>query len=319
MPTVTLPLIWTLAVLFAILGLGSLVRLFGLRGAEGDERRNRLGSLATWWALLVATSLAAMFGIWGTAVFLLVASLLSLNEYNAHLKPQRIGRVAEFAQYSLAVLLFALGAAFGKHAIWLAAPIAVAVTIGAIRCLRGDPAAYAKITGGMVWAFVLFAYAPSLLLLLVIESKSTPPAGVAGWFVYAAILTELNDIFQALVGRKWGRTLITPKVSPKKSLEGLLGGIAASAVFGIALAPTLTSFFEGRSRLAGIGISALTGVILSLAGFLGDINVSSIKRDAGVKDIRQIVPGQGGALDRMNSFSYVAPVFYFWVVWVLRA
>lgn len=315
----TLPLIWTLALLFAILGVGSIVRAVGLRGADAEERRNRLGSLATWWILLVALSAAAVFGKWGVAAFLLIASLLSLNEYNSLLKPEKIGRVAEFAQYGLAVLLFAAGAALGERAIWLAAPVAIAILVGAIRCLRGDPADYARINGGMVWAFVLFAYAPSLLLLLVIESKSTPPAGVAGWFVYAAILTELNDIFQALVGRKWGKTLITPNVSPKKSLEGLLGGIAASAIFGIALAPTLTSFFEGRSLIAGVGISALTGVILSLAGFLGDINVSSIKRDAGVKDIRQIVPGQGGALDRMNSFSYVAPVFYFWVIWVLRA
>lgn len=312
------PLIWTLVVLFAILGLGSVVRAVGLRGADVDERRNRLGSLATWWILLIALSVAAVFGVWGVSVFLLVASALSLNEYNSLLRPEKIGRAAEFAQYGLAILLFVTGAAFGERGIWLAAPVAAAVLLGAIRCLRGDPRDYARINGGMVWAFVLFAYAPSLLLLLVIESKSTPPAGVAGWFVYAAILTELNDIFQALVGRNWGKTLITPNVSPKKSLEGLLGGIAASAIFGIALAPTLTSFFEERSLLAGVAISALTGVILSLAGFLGDINVSSIKRDAGVKDIRQIVPGQGGALDRMNSFSYVAPVFYFWVVWVLR-
>src|SRR5688572_19389478 len=132
MPTVTLPLIWTLIILFVLLGVGSVVRAVGLRGADIDERRNRLGSLATWWILLVALSAAAVFGVWGVAVFLLVASVLSLNEYNSLLRPDKIGRAAEFAQYGLAISLFVLGAALGEWGIWLAAPVAAAVLIGAI-------------------------------------------------------------------------------------------------------------------------------------------------------------------------------------------
>lgn len=313
MPPMEAPLIYTLAAIAAVLAVGSLFRIVSLLAASPEERTNRLASLLTWWVLLVALSTAAVFGKWGAAVFLLTASLLSLNEYNSLLTTKTIGRGAEWAQYTLAAGLFLIGAALEREIVWLLAPVAATIVIGAIRTLRGVTADYARINGGLVWTFCLFAVAPSLLLLTMIESQTTPPAGKAGWFVYVAILTELNDITQALIGRPFGKTKITPNVSPNKSLEGLTGGLVGTALFSLALAPTLTSFFEGRSVAVGVAISLATGLVLSIAGFLGDINVSAIKRDAGVKDIRQIIPGQGGALDRMNSFSFVAPVFYGWL------
>lgn len=319
MPLPTLPLIATLASLAAILAAGSLLRLIGLRAAPPQERKSRLASLATWWVLLIAVSLAAFLGPWGIAIFLLIASLLSLAEFTQILDAHLIGVPAKAIYYASPVLLLILTAANKWPTAHLAAPIIFVIALGVARTLQARTENYLKLTAGLFWAFFLFAYSPSFALRTVLDAEKIPPAGPAGWFIYATIMTELNDISQALIGRKWGLTKITPRVSPNKSLEGLLGGIAGSAIFGIALAPTLTSFFQNRSLVAGIAISATTGVILSLAGFLGDLNVSSIKRDAGVKDIGNFVPGQGGALDRMNSFSYVAPVFYFWVVWVLQA
>ncbi len=308
-----------LAALFGVLGVGSVFRYLSLRQASVEERKLRLASLVTWWVLLIAVSAAALAGKYGIALFLFTASLLSIQEFNRVLGRKNIGLAAEVVQYGAVILLFALGTAEVWVGIWVAAPIACVIGIGAARSLGGNTENYLKITAGLFWAFFLFSYCPAFALRTVIESEKAPPAGMVGWFIFVTILTELNDICQALVGRRWGRTKITPKVSPNKSLEGLIGGIIGSAVFGIALAPTLTTFFQDRSIAVGMAISAATGVIVSLAGFLGDINVSSIKRDAGVKDIGSFVPGQGGALDRMNSFSYVAPVFYFWVIWVLKA
>lgn len=318
MPAPPLPLIATLAALAAILAAGSLLRLIGLRAAPAEERKSRLASLATWWILLIAVSLAAILGPWGIAAFLLAAALLSLWEFTLVLDRPAIGAPAKAVYYAAPVLLFAATAANTWPNAHLAAPVFTVIALGAARALQGHTDNYLKITAGLFWAFFLFAYCPSFALRTVLDAEKTAPAGPAGWFIYAAIMTELNDISQALIGRKWGKTKITPRVSPNKSLEGLLGGVAGSAIFGIALAPTLTTFFQNRSTAAAIVLSAATGVILSLAGFLGDINVSAIKRDAGVKDIGNIVPGQGGALDRMNSFSYVVPVFYFWVVWFAK-
>mgnify|MGYP002682497133 CR=1 FL=1 len=99
---------------------------------------------------------------------------------------------------------------------------------------------------------------------------------------------------QAIIGRRFGRTKITPRVSPNKSLEGLLGGMTVTVLLAVLTAPWLTGLTMDRSTMSGIGLSSIAGVLISLFGFLGDINMSGIKRDVGVKDGSQLLPGHGG-------------------------
>ena len=68
-----------------------------------------------------------------------------------------------------------------------------------------------------------------------------------------------------------------------------------------------------RARTAGIVLAMLAGLLIALAGFLGDINKSGVKRDVGVKDSGTILPGQGGMMDRIDSLTFSAPVFYYFV------
>lgn len=111
---------------------------------------------------------------------------------------------------------------------------------------------------------------------------------------------------------------MTPVVSPNKSWEGCLGGCAATVVVASVLAPFLTPFAD-RTALTAMGLritmpffwSTLFAVIISFAGFLGDINMSAIKRDVGVKDGSTRLPGQGGVIDRIDSLTFTAPVFYY--------
>jgi phosphatidate cytidylyltransferase len=102
-------------------------------------------------------------------------------------------------------------------------------------------------------------------------------------------------------GKLFGRHKITPQVSPKKTWEGFLGGVATSLVVAGLIGPFLTPM-DWRW-------AALSGGIIAVAGFLGDITESAFKRDLGVKDAGSLIPGHGGILDRVDSLTYAAPVF----------
>jgi len=108
-------------------------------------------------------------------------------------------------------------------------------------------------------------------------------------------------------GRAFGRHLLAPKVSPKKTIEGAVAGLAGSVITGTALGVWLLG--EPWLRLAGI--SALTAVV----GQTGDLAESVLKRSAGVKDSSSILPGHGGILDRLDSLLFATPVFY----WLFNA
>jgi phosphatidate cytidylyltransferase len=134
-------------------------------------------------------------------------------------------------------------------------------------------------------------------------------------------LTETNDIAQALVGRRIGAHPITPQVSPHKTWEGLLAGIGITMAAATALAPLLTPLAtEAAPSWATLGLLAPwvwplgAGLVIALAGFLGDLNISAVKRDAGVKDSSHALPGMGGVLDRIDSLTLTAPVFYWLIV-----
>ena len=119
------------------------------------------------------------------------------------------------------------------------------------------------------------------------------------------ILAFLSDSGAYFVGCAWGKHKLAPNISPKKSIEGVVGGIAA-AVIGMLLYCLICALaFENQVNYA----YAITyGVIGSLAGVFGDLCFSAIKRQTGIKDYGKLIPGHGGALDRFDSMIIVAPL-----------
>jgi phosphatidate cytidylyltransferase len=126
--------------------------------------------------------------------------------------------------------------------------------------------------------------------------------GGLGFLVALLVITKLGDIGAYLVGSKWGRKLLMPRISPKKTVEGSLGGLLFSIAGGLACKPLLP-FGYGQLFF----ISACLGIL----GQLGDLSESLLKRDCQVKDSGNIFPGMGGALDEIDSLLFTAPVFYF--------
>jgi len=136
----------------------------------------------------------------------------------------------------------------------------------------------------------------------ILDVEHVGPSGGAGLTMLLLLLTEGNDIAQYVWGKTLGRTKILPKVSPTKTWEGFLGGLATTVGMSYLLAPYLSLFTSGQAILAG--------VLIGVSGFIGDVVMSAIKRDLGIKDTGTTLPGHGGVLDRVDSLIYTAPIFF---------
>ncbi len=120
-----------------------------------------------------------------------------------------------------------------------------------------------------------------------------------------ALLTWSTDTAAYLFGVAFGRHKLIPRVSPNKSVEGAVGGLVGAGVVGWYLSGNLAPFM---TPLAG----GLLGLAVGTMGQLGDLVESLIKRDAGIKDSAELIPGHGGVLDRFDSLLFTAPVVYYY-------
>jgi phosphatidate cytidylyltransferase len=123
------------------------------------------------------------------------------------------------------------------------------------------------------------------------------------------LITKLGDIGAYIVGMRFGKTPLIPRISPKKSVEGSIGGL----LFSISGALVSKAFLH-FSYLHLISM----GIFLGILGQLGDLSESLIKRDCEVKDSGNIFPGLGGVLDAIDSLLFTAPAFYFYISNVLK-
>lgn len=125
------------------------------------------------------------------------------------------------------------------------------------------------------------------------------PRGLA-WALIVIVAIWCGDSAAYLVGRRFGRTPLLPRVSPRKTVEGALAAVVASAAIGVL---GTVVFGLGLPWLVG----AAVGALLSVAGQVGDLAESSLKRRVGVKDSGALIPGHGGMLDRMDAMLFALP------------
>lgn len=133
------------------------------------------------------------------------------------------------------------------------------------------------------------------------------PEGIA-WVLILLAVTWANDSFAYLAGHWWGKRKLAPRISPGKTWEGFWGGLAGGYV-GL----FLVGYFVGGPP-DGIG-RLLLPLLCGVAGPVGDLSESLLKRSSGVKDSGQIIPGHGGMLDRMDALLFNAPVVYGFALW----
>ena len=315
------PPTWAVVALFVVLGVGTVVRLASMGGVADANATARRQSLLTWWILAALLAVAVLTGRLGICVLLAVASWVSLGEYQRLVIDESIDRKAmKYLRALVPLTYLSIYLGFGAQTLlWL--PLVSLVMAATSRLVRGRTEGYSRAIGLLVLGPVLLIFGPAHAALLLTLPEAPPlHASGASWFIFLIVLTELNDIAQALVGRRFGKHKITPLVSPNKTWEGLIGGVVVTSVLALILAPYLTSL-AARSGPAGFSQDVaseawpvLAGVVIALSGFLGDLNLSAIKRDVGVKDSSELLPGMGGALDRIDSLTLTAPLFYWLIV-----
>jgi len=127
---------------------------------------------------------------------------------------------------------------------------------------------------------------------------------------FVVLVTKMGDIGAYLIGRSFGRHSLIPRISPNKTIEGTAGGL----VFSVAMAFISKSYLPNFSyyHLAALG------VLLGILAQVGDLAESLLKRDCGVKDSGNSFSGFGGVFDLIDSLIFTAPIFYFYVVAVIR-
>jgi phosphatidate cytidylyltransferase len=136
-----------------------------------------------------------------------------------------------------------------------------------------------------------------------------PPGGGAWRVVLLLAIIMVSDTFAFFVGHAWGRRRLAPSVSPSKTVEGALGGLAGGVVGALAVR------YLGLPSLP-VSHAVVLGVAVAALGIVGDLDESLLKRWAGVKDSGALFPGHGGMLDRIDSLLFGAPVLYYYFLYV---
>ncbi|MBR3588945.1 MAG: phosphatidate cytidylyltransferase [Clostridia bacterium] len=126
--------------------------------------------------------------------------------------------------------------------------------------------------------------------------------------LFALFCAFLTDTFAYFVGVKFGKHKMAPVVSPKKSVEGAIGGLVLSSAFNIAVFAGVREWVFGGESAFSFAFIIIMSVVLSAVSMLGDLSASLLKRNFGIKDFGNIMPGHGGIMDRFDSLIFVAPV-----------
>jgi phosphatidate cytidylyltransferase len=297
-------------ILFAITG--TILAIASLVGAVLARRVKSEGGVATvenlnarikaWWVMIAIFAACYALGFTATVLLFALTSFYTLREFISLTPTQRADHVPlTFAFYVLLPLQYWLVWSdwYGLFAILI--PVYGFLLLPSLSSLQGDPVNFLLRVSRIQWAVMLTVYcishAPALVLL--------PVPGYEGQgFLLLFFLTavvQFSDVMQYVFGKLMGKTKLAPVISPSKTVEGLVGGGLSAMILGAALW-WITPF-------SPLVAAAMAGMIV-IAGFLGGLSLSAVKRSMGAKDWGTMVQGHGGVLDRMDSVSFAAPVFF---------
>ena len=304
-----------LLVLSCVIGgliLASLIGFALSRGVKSEERKATIDNLnariRAWWIMIGIFAISFMIGPAGSMLLFAFVSVLALREYVSLISTTRADHRTLFwsffvftplqywlwyrGWYGLAVILIPVYA-------FLFVPIRLA--------LAGETSGFldraARIHWGLMVCVYCISYAPAILTLDIPGYQRQN----AKLLLFLVIVVQLSDVFQYIWGKLLGKRKIAPAISPNKTWEGFIGGVATAVAIGAALW-WITPFSPRQALLLSLAVA--------LMGFAGGLTMSAIKRDRGVKDFGSTIEGHGGILDRMDSICFSAPLFFHLTRWL---
>jgi phosphatidate cytidylyltransferase len=287
----------------AILVLGSIAAALMPRLKPGKDHSNLKQRVASWWVMAGLLIIALLWGWPAMTVLFAVVSFIALREFLSLSPLSREDRLIALLAY-LAVPASYAFVWLGEYGIYLVfIPVWTFLATPFLMAIAGQTERYltraAIIHWGLVTCVYTLGYVP---LLMRTPASEAPQAGPAGLVLLLLFATEANDVAQYCWGKALGRRKIMPRVSPNKTWEGFLGGWATTTALILLIGPLLTP-------LSGWGLWSIA-LLLPPVGFAGDVTMSAVKRDLGVKDTSALIPGHGGVLDRVDSLTFTAPMFF---------
>ncbi len=184
-----------------------------------------------------------------------------------------------------------------------ALPPLIVATLIAAAILQDEPKGYIQRVALSVLGVALFGVGMGHIGYMANDVDYRPRV------ILFLLAVEANDVFAFLAGKTLGKRKLCPNTSPNKTIAGAVGALVLTTL----LVAGIGKYVYHGTELDSWPLLALLGVLLSLAGQLGDLALSSIKRDLGVKDMGVLIPGHGGLLDRFDSILLAAPVYFHYV------
>jgi phosphatidate cytidylyltransferase len=255
--------------------------------------------IRSWWVMVVIFGGAVLLGSTVTTVLFGLLSFMALREFWTLTPSKRGDHLALFLSFFIVLPIHyvLVGTAwYGLFSIFI--PVYAFLILPAVATIAGDTSEFLARSAKVQWGLMLTVYAISHAPALMMLDTGTPPALL---LVYLVIVVQLSDVFQYVWGKLLGKHRFSPNISPSKTIEGLVGGGASAVLVGTLLYP-LTPF----SPLQAAAVST----VIVVAGFFGGFVLSAIKRDLKAKDWGYVIEGHGGVLDRLDSITFAAPLFF---------
>lgn len=292
----------------SLLGIASLLTFFSVlfgvwKWLKPDANLKEVIDRTKSWWIMFAVFVVAIF-VHKTIAIIAIAflSFVALREMLSKLDFRFSDRRAMFLAYLvIPVQFYCVYISYYRLFIVLI-PVIMFMILPFRNVLTGDTKGITQSSAKLQWSLMLTVFSLShIAYLLAIEIPEGFAAGNEAYVLYLLFLTQFNDVLQFIWGKLLGKRKIIPKVSPNKTWEGFLGGLISTTVLAYLLR-FLTPFTVDQSLIAG--------ALISFSGFAGDLNISAIKRDLGIKDMGDTIPGHGGIMDRLDSLSYTSMVFF---------
>lgn len=295
---------WLFAGIVLLLILASVIgKILSLRGGNDNDTVTNLNArVKAWWVMVGLLAVAFILGDTATLILFGLCSLFALREFITLTPTSGRDYWLLFACFYIVVpgQYLLIGAdQYGTFAIFI--PVYAFLLLPAIAAMTGDTNNFlersSKIQWGVMITVYCISYAPALLLLNIEGYEGLS----ALLLFYLLFVVQLSDVMQYVFGKLFGKTKIAPQVSPSKTVEGFIGGGLSATLMGASVYwITPFTWFE----------SLIMSFIIVIMGFLGGLTLSAVKRSLGAKDWGVMIDGHGGMLDRLDSVSFSAPVFF---------
>lgn len=294
----------TVAVAALLLASPLIVLLLSKAGKiDAANRKELLLRCGSWAVIAPALLVPVLLGAaWWVGV-MFVLSVMCLREFGRITGVFRDPMVMGAATLGLAALYFAV--LDNWYTMFVAVTPITAVAIMAAAVLSDRPKGYVQRVALGILGFTLFGTGLGHLAYFANDAQFRPIL----FIIIAAV--EGNDVFAYLCGKTFGRRKLCPNTSPNKTVAGAVGAVICTTT----LVVVLGHFMVADGMMVWWLHLILAGALLSIAGQMGDLVLSSIKRDIGIKDTGTLLPGHGGLLDRFDSLLLASPVIFYFVAY----